>query len=668
VDLPHARPATSVPTLAASPPAPPASEPAPASIASSLAPPADESHRPHGPLPALTLAALGIVFGDIGTSPLYTLNECIQGEHGVGTSAPAVLGVLSLIFWSLTMVVTVKYLAFVMRADNHGEGGILALLALLPGKKSAGELAPPLTILVIIGAALLYGDGVITPAISLLSAVEGLGVATARLTPYVVPLTCAILLGLFSIQRHGTSGIGRLFGPVMLVWFLTIGGLGVWQIARAPHVLAALSPAHALGYLGAHGLRGAAILGAVVLAVTGGEALYADMGHFGAKPIRLSWLMVVFPALVASYFGQGALVLSSSTKIANPFFAQVPQGNATLALVVLSTFATVIASQALISGVYSLTHQAMQLGFFPRVTVRHTSSDAEGQIYLPEVNWVLALGCLVLVVQFGASSKLAAAYGIAVSGTMAITSICYYSVARRTWGWSVGKALPLLVLFLSFDIPFFLANLTKFVDGGYVPVGVAAVISVLMLIWNRGYALLAIRNRELSSSQAEILDDLEHRLVGRLPETTVFLAQPTEEVPRSLHQFAMHLRVLGERVVILTVLNDRVPWVDPARAVSIETLDATNKVYRVKAHIGFMEDPDVPRLLRTAIEHHGLPISLDEVSYVITRQTLLATSAGRMGQLTESIFAFMLRNAKSAADYFQLPPDAVVEIGKQIDL
>ncbi len=526
-----------------------AREPAPPSVA----PPA---HGAHGSLPALTLAALGIVFGDIGTSPLYTLNECIHGEHGAGTTAAGVLGVLSLIFWSLTMVVTVKYLAFVMRADNHGEGGILALLALLPSPTKPRQGAAPLTVLVLIGAALLYGDGVITPAISVLSAVEGLGVATSKLTPFVVPLTCLILLGLFAIQHKGTGGIGKLFGPVMFVWFLTIGLLGAIQIAKAPGVLAALSPVHAVRYLTVHGLKGTAILGAVVLAVTGGEALYADMGHFGAKPIRISWVALVFPGLVLSYFGQGALVLASPGAVTNPFFAQVPQGAATYALVVLSTFATVIASQALISGVFSLTRQAMQLGMFPRVTVKHTSREAEGQIYLPEVNWALAIACILLVLKFEASSKLAAAYGIAVSGTMGITSICYYNVARRTWGWPIAKALPILALFLLFDVPFFGANLLKFVDGGYVPIGIAAVICFLMLVWNRGRRLLAERNRELSVSSAQLLDGLEGKLLGRIRETTVFLAASSEDIPRTLSQYASHLRVLGEKVIILTVATE----------------------------------------------------------------------------------------------------------------
>jgi KUP system potassium uptake protein len=626
------------------------------------------SHAPAGSMPALALAALGIVFGDIGTSPLYTLAECIHGEHGVGTTAPAVLGVLSLIFWSLTMVVTVKYLMFIMRADNRGEGGILALLALLPTRPRKDHSVSALTILVLIGAALLYGDGVITPAISVLSAVEGLGVATNALQPYVVPLTCVILVALFAIQRHGTGGIGRFFGPIMVLWFAAIGVLGVLQIVKAPGVLAALSPVWGVTYLATHGLKGTAILGAVVLAVTGGEALYADMGHFGPKPIRLGWLVLVFPTLVLSYFGQGALILSAGADVDNPFFSQVPQGPATYALVILSTLATVIASQALISGVFSLTQQATQLGFFPRTSVKQTSHQAEGQIYVPELNWALMIACVLLVFGFQASSKLAAAYGIAVSGTMGITSVCYYNVARQTCGWPVIKAAPLLALFLLFDVPFFLANLVKFVDGGYVPIGIAAIVCSLMLIWRRGRSLLQARNAELSAPVEKFREHLDQRLIGRLPETTVFLSGPTEGIPRPMNQYATRFRVLGEKAVVLTVHMEHVPVVDEPDRVKVRPMDEAAGLYRVEGHVGFMETPDVPALLRLAVTKHGLPIDLDNVRYVLARVTLLATDAGKMGRITESLFSFMMRNARSASDYFCLPADHVIELGTQLDL
>ncbi len=620
-----------------------------------------------GSLAALSVGALGIVFGDIGTSPLYTLSECINGEHGVGAEQANVLGVLSLIFWSLMFVVTIKYLLFVMRADNHGEGGILALLALLP-EKSAKQGVSVIATLVVIGAALLFGDGVITPAISVLSAVEGLGVATTSLQDYVVPITCAILIGLFAIQRYGTAGIGRFFGPVMIAWFATIGGLGVWQIIQHPQVLVALSPTYGATYLVHHGMHGFLLLGSVVLAVTGGEALYADMGHFGAKPIRLAWVLLVLPALALSYLGQGALVVASKVHIDNPFFAQVSPGIATYALVGLSTAATVIASQSLISGVFSLTNQAISLGFFPRVTVTHTSQHAEGQIYLPEINWALAGACVLLVLRFQASAKLAAAYGIAVSGTMAITSIVFYMVARRTWNWPVYKALPVLILFLSFDLPFFAANLFKFKDGGYVPIGIGAVITVLMLVWQRGRRLLGERNAELSTSEAKFLAELPS-LLGRTAGTQVFLASAHEGIPRVLNQHAKQLRVLAETVIVFTTRTKRVPFVRGDKRVRVVPIDAKAGIFRVIASVGFMQRTDVPKLLALAKKRGELPqVDVGHVLYMLGRETLLATNQGKMSAVPEAVFGFMLKNARSASDHFALPPDQVIEIGTQIDL
>src|SRR6516165_5418687 len=417
-------------------------------------------------LAALSLGALGVVFGDIGTSPLYTLKECLLTLGGPEAQAEGLFGVLSLMFWALLMVVTVKYVCFIMRADNHGEGGIFALLAIVPERfrkaaKPSGR-ATAMALLAVIGAALLYGDGVITPAISVLSAIEGLTVASDKLEPAVVPLTCAILVALFAVQRRGTGGIGKVFGPIMAVWFTTLASLRLYHIAQRPEILAALSPHHAVHYFVTHGPQGGLILGSVVLAVTGGEALYADMGHFGLRPIRLSWTFFVLPSLVLCYLGQGALVLGDRKTAENPFFAMVPEGPATYALVLLSSVATVIASQALISGAFSLTRQAMLLGYLPRMTIKHTAYHTEGQIYIPRVNYLLALGSIGLVLVFRQSVRLAAAYGIAVTGTMTITSILFYIVSRHTWGWSRWKAGALLVLFLSFDVPFLLANLFKF--------------------------------------------------------------------------------------------------------------------------------------------------------------------------------------------------------------
>ena len=624
-------------------------------------------HAVHGSLGALSLAALGIVFGDIGTSPLYTLRECTTPEAGGGTTPGDILGVLSLIFWSLTMVVTVKYLTFVMRADNHGEGGILALLALIPERlrtASSGKIGWA-AVLVIIGAALLYGDGMITPAISVLSAMEGLEVATPALKPVVIPLTCIVLLALFAIQKRGTGGVGALFGPVMVVWFLTLGGLGAFHVLSHPAVLAALSPTHAVGFFAAHGGRGFLVLGSVVLAVTGGEALYADMGHFGPRPIRLAWLALVMPSLVINYFGQGALMLSSDAAKDNPFFAMVPAGGWTYALVVLSALATVIASQALISGAFSLTHQAVQLGFFPRVTVTHTSREAEGQIYVPEINWGLAIACIALVIGFKESSRLAAAYGIAVTGTMAITSIVFFEVTRTTWKWPLTRGVPLLVLFLSFDLPFFVANLFKFVDGGYVPVLIGLGFFVVMMNWKRGRRIYLDLVARAAPPWDVFLRELDAKLGARIPGAAVFLAGPMSGVPAVLLHHVERIRALPETVLLLTVETTHVPY-EQDDAMRLEPLG--NGFSRLTVRRGFMDSPNVPRALKLAISRFGLPIDLARVTYYLGRETFLATSAGKMGSVSETLFAFLARNARPATTHFCIPPEQVVEIGSQIDL
>ena len=484
---------------------------------------------------ALTLGALGVVFGDIGTSPLYTLKECMNAAGGAKASVEDLFGILSLMFWALVMVVTVKYLTFVMRADHHGEGGIFALLATVPERfrttaARSGKVTG-MALLAVIGAALLYGDGVITPAISVLSAVEGLAVASPRLSPLVLPLTCAILLGLFSIQRRGTGDVGKLFGPVMVAWFATLAALGVYHVSQKPEILAALSPYYGATFFLRHGIRGMLILGSVVLVVTGGEALYADMGHFGVRPIRLAWTGFVLPALLLGYLGQGALILSDPKAIENPFFALVPAGWPTYLLVLLSSAATVIASQALISGAFSLTRQAMLLGYLPRVTIKHTAYHTEGQIYIPEVNRLLAVGCILLVLTFRESVKLAAAYGIAVTGTMAITSILYYIVARHTWGWRKWRAGALLALFLSFDIPFLLANLFKFFEGGYVPMLIGAALIAGMLIWSRGRTALMEQYSSRYSSFEKAKPLINQWLCSRVPGCAVFLAPSADHVP-----------------------------------------------------------------------------------------------------------------------------------------
>jgi KUP system potassium uptake protein len=626
-----------------------------------------EAHAPHGSLPALSLAALGIVFGDIGTSPLYTLHECTSPEHGATPTPENILGVLSLIFWSLTMVVTVKYLTFIMRADNHGEGGILALLALIPERMrtaKSGKIGWA-AVLVIIGAALLYGDGMITPAISVLSAMEGLQVATPALKSLVIPLTCAVLFGLFAIQSRGTAGVGKLFGPVMVVWFVTIGALGAFHLIANPAVLSALSPHHAVTFFIAHGMHGFIVLGSVVLAVTGGEALYADMGHFGARPIRLSWIFLVMPALVLNYFGQGALMLADERARDNPFFAMVPAGPWTYALVGLSAMATVIASQALISGAFSLTHQAVQLGFFPRVTVTHTSHEAEGQIYVPEINWGIAIACIALVLAFKESGKLAAAYGIAVTGTMGITSIVYFEVTRTTWGWPVWKALPLLLLFLAFDLPFFGANLFKFLDGGYVPIFVGAAFFLVMVTWKRGRRVFREHIESISPPLDAFIASVDARCSARIPGAGVFMAAQTNGVPPVMLHQVQRIKVLPETVILLTVQIAHQPHASED-AMTVENLG--KGFYRLVVEFGFMDNPAVPPVLERAATRFQLPLAMDDVTYYLGRETFLATSKGKMGTWSEGLFAFLSRNAKPATNHFCLPPEQVVELGSQIDL
>ncbi len=634
--------------------------------------------HPTGALPSLVVGAVGIVFGDIGTSPLYAFKECITGEHPMPATAGNVLGVLSLIVWSLTLVVTVKYLVFVMRADNDGEGGILALLALTPERmRGRGRSIGVVALLVIAGAALLYGDGMITPAISVLSAVEGLGAEATGLKQYVVPITCVLLLGLFTIQSGGTDKIGKFFGPIMVLWFVTIGALGAYHLTRNLHVFAALNPVHAFEFFAHHKFRGITVLGGVVLTITGGEALYADMGHFGSKPIRVAWLALVFPSLLLAYFGMGAIVLLDPSAASNPFYAMVPRGPATYALVALATAATIIASQALISGAFSLTNQAVQLGFFPRVTIKHTSGEAEGQIYVPEINWLLAIACLALVGWAQESSKLAAAYGIAVTGTMAITSIVFFVVTHQTWKWPLWKALPLLVFFLSFDIPFFIANATKFTSGGYVPVVIGATFFTMMVVWRRGRRMLSEALAERTKPVDEFLAEYSvdrpstHRsgarehLQYRIHGTAVVMSSVSEGVPPVVVHHVERLNVLHETVILLTVVTARVPYVSHGKRTQVETL--RGGLHRVIGTYGFMETPDVPALLREA-KRAGLDADIENVTYFLGRETMLAGPGGQMGEIEETLFAFLSRNSHPATSHFKLPPNQVIEIGTQIDL
>ena len=630
----------------------------------------DSTHAPSASFAALAVGALGVVFGDIGTSPLYTLQVGITpagSPPGTQPAAADVLGVCSLIFWALTLVVTVKYLGFVMRADNNGEGGILALLALVPQDRAQqAKRIGVIAMLVVAGAALLYGDGIITPAISVLSALEGLQLAAPGIKSAIVPITCVVLFGLFAIQSRGTGGIGKVFGPIMIVWFVCIAALGAWHVAQNPSVLVALSPTWGASYFVRNGWHGFPILGVVVLAVTGGEALYADMGHFGARPIRASWIVLVFPALALSYFGQGALVLRDPHALANPFFAMVPDGWAMYALVVLATAATIIASQSLISGVFSLTHQAVQLGYFPRVKVTHTSGEAEGQIYVPAMNWGLCILCIALVLSFKESTRLASAYGIAVSGTMGITSIAYFVVTRRTWRWQLWKAVPPVALFLAFDLPFFAANLLKFMDGGWVPMLVGAIMLVVMVDWRFGRAVLARRMRATSPPLKGFLAELEDHCLARIPGTAIFLSSNPDGTPPVLFNHARRIRTLRETTVLLTLVTDHVPVVDEAHRFEVE--DMGKGIWRVVAHTGFMEQPNVPVLLAQARDGFSIPANLEEAMYVLGRETFVAGSGGEMGVAAEGLFAFLSRNAWCASSWFRIPPEQVVELGIQMDL
>ena len=622
--------------------------------------------RPGG-IAGLTIGALGVVFGDIGTSPLYTLHECLDSAHGVAATPGAILGVLSIVFWALVMVVAVKYLTFVVRADNHGEGGILALLALIPARLRSsprGGLGAT-AILVVAGAALLYGDGMITPAISVLSAVEGLEVVVPACKSAVVPVSCVILGGLFALQHRGTGAVGRWFGPVMVLWFVTLAALGARQIAHHPGVLVALSPFEGARFLRHEGGRGFRVLGSVVLAITGGEALYADLGHFGRRAIRLSWFGLAMPALVIDYFGQGALLLDRPDAIARPFFSLASGGAETYALIALATAATVIASQALISGAFSLTHQAVALGFFPTVTIRHTSGQAEGQIYIPEMNWILAIGCLALVVVFRESSRLAAAYGVAVTGTMVITSLIYYQVTRTTWRWSLIQAVPLLALFLSFDLPFFLASLTKFASGGFVPVLIGLGFFIVMVTWKRGWALYRDTVTAELPSVESLIASAAWKAVMRVPGAGIFVRAEVPGVPAVLCSLVQQVHAVPQSVVLFSLRTLRVPYTR-ANAVELRALDSG--IYDLTLSCGFMQRPDVPAALAATIARHHLPMELPEVTYYLERHTFVAGAAGKMGRWSERLFAFLTRNSPPATDHLGIPWHQVMEIGSEIDL
>lgn len=615
---------------------------------------------------ALAFGALGVVYGDIGTSPLYAIKECFHGMHAIAVTHLNVMGVLSLIFWSLTMVVTIKYVGFILRADNKGEGGIYALLALIPMEKKrlANSLNTGIILAGIFGAALLYGDGVITPAISVLSAVEGLEVATKAAAPAVIPLTCIVLFLLFSVQRFGTLKVGRLFGPVVLVWFVVIGALGVNGLLSNPRILMAINPVYAIDFFILNKLHGMIVLGSVVLCITGGEALYADLGHFGSKAIRISWLAAALPALLLNYFGQGALLLENPDLASNPFYGLVPR-SILYPMVALATMATVIASQAMISGVFSLTQQAVQLGFLPRVHIVHTSREIRGQIYVPQVNWALMIACIGLVLIFGNSSRLAAAYGIAVTATMGITSILYFFLVVRGWKWPLWKAVPLVALFLAFDLAFFGANLLKVLDGGWFTITIAICITIVMITWRDGRAALARRMLQTRMMIEPFVKDVGERHPHRVSGTAVFLTVSAEITPLALLHFYKHAHVLHEQVILLSIKSMDEPSVPKDERLRFDELG--HGFYRLIATYGFMEKPDVLEIMRLASKK-GLTTEPATTTYFLGRETLLTSGPYKMMHWRKNLFAAMSRNAQSAMGYFNIPVDRVVELGIQVTL
>jgi KUP system potassium uptake protein len=613
----------------------------------------------------LCLAALGVVFGDIGTSPLYALQQCFHGAHGAALTPANILGICSLVFWSLVLVIAVKYVGFVMRADNRGEGGILALMALVRSRTGEGTDERRLLVtLGLFGSALLYGDGVITPAISVLSAVEGVNVATTVLKPFVLPITVAILVGLFAIQRMGTAKVGGLFGPVLAVWFLVIGALGVQGIARAPAILRAVDPVHALEFFARNGWHGFIVMGSVVLCVTGAEALYADMGHFGRLPIRTMWFAVAMPALVLNYLGQGALLLASPDAVENPFFRLAPAW-AVYPLVVLATLATVIASQALISAAFSLTQQAIQLGYAPGVRVVHTSANEMGQIYIPTVNWALMLATVGLVLGFKSSSHLASAYGVAVTMTMAITTVLFFMVARELWGWSGAHAGAVSGAFLLVDLAFLGPNLLKIHSGGWFPLVMAGLVFTVMTTWRTGRQLTRARLAEDATPLANLVGVLQSGGIPRIPGTAVFPTGNPEAVPTALDQHLRHMRVLHERIILLTVLTRDVAHVDAIVNTRVRTIGAG--VYAVVVEQGFMDEADVPAIL-AALGPKGLDIDVRQTSFYLRREIVLPTARAGMAIWRERLYARLLRNARNAAASLNLPADRVVEVGTRVEI
>jgi KUP system potassium uptake protein len=615
------------------------------------------------------LGALGIVYGDIGTSVLYAFRECLA--HGI-SDRQGILGILSLIIWTLTLLVTVKYLTFVMRADNQGEGGILALLSLaFPESVNQAEKPKLTTVMIaigVIGAALLYGDGVITPAISVLSATEGLSVAAPWLAPFTVPLTVMILVGLFIFQRKGTESVAKLFGPVMLAWFLTLAITGILQILRYPGVIAAINPLHAVHFLASHGAGSLKVLGSVFLVATGAEALYADMGHFGRRPIALAWHWIVFPSLLLNYLGQGALALRDPATHESPFFHMVPSW-LLWPLIALATAATVIASQALISGAFSLTMQAAQMGYVPFINIRHTSHEEHGQIYIPQINTLLALGCIALVIGFKSSDALASAYGLAVTLTMIATTLLLYFAARRVWKWSILRAGALCALLLALEGAFLAANSAKVMQGGWLPLAIAAVVFLLMTTWKKGRYLLRKNALQILSLRDLIVSTTalgrESGLPARVPGTAVFLAGQPKGAPMSLLHNLKHNRVLHERNIVLTIVTDRIPYVPKDSRIEIK--DLSENFFRIIAHFGFMETPTISEIIGCCAMQDFV-IEEQKASFFLGRETIVCTGKPGMARWREHLFVAMSLHAQRPAEYFKLPFNRTIELGGRVEI
>jgi len=625
------------------------------------------SNGPRGRyLLTLAIGALGVVYGDLGTSPLYALRTAFHGQHAIPLTPGNVLGVLSLIFWALIIIVTIKYITVVLRADNKGEGGILALMALVQHGRLESALAPhrAFILLGVLGTAFMYADGALTPAISVLSAVEGLRIAAPGLTHWVLPLTLGILVGLFLFQRRGTAGVGAVFGPLMLVWFTTLAVLGVSWIVQAPSVLAAVSPQHGIRFFGEDPRRGFLVLGAVYLALTGGEALYADLGHFGRRAIRLAWFTVALPGLLLNYFGQGALLLRDPTAAENPFYHLAPSWGL-FPLIVLATAATSVASQAVISGAFSLTRQAVQLGYAPRVRIEHTSSREIGQIYVPAVNWALMLVTSGLVIGFGNSSNIAGAYGVALSCEMVITTMMFFVVSREIWRWPLLASVLVVGLFLTVETAFLGANSLKIPQGGWFPLVAGAIVFTLLNTWKKGRALLYARLRERAVPLDILLADIEAEPPQRVPGAAVFMTPNPGATPPALVHNLAHNKVLHEHVVFLTVLTEEVPIVRPQERIQVQNLG--HGFYWVTARYGFMQDPSVPDILERA-RGQGVEARLEATTFFLGRETLIATDRPGMARWRERLFSFMSRNSQRATAFFKIPPDQVFEVGVQVEM